>query len=114
MFSIRLKELRQRHNLSQKEFASILKVSTGTVGNWEVGLREPNFEMLIKIADIFHVSCDYILDRVTDEKDGAGSAAVSESEEELLKEFRTAGKKFGKKGQQAILSMMKAFNGAGK
>ena len=37
MFALRLKELRQKHNLSQKEFAEILNVSTGTVGNWEVG-----------------------------------------------------------------------------
>lgn len=114
MFSIRLKELRQKHNLSQKEFANILKVSTGTVGNWEVGLREPNFEMLIKISDIFHVSCDYILDRYPEKKESAADGALSEMEEELLKEFRTAGKKFGKEGQQAILSLTKILSGAAK
>ena len=56
MFALRLKELRQKHNLSQKEFAEILNVSTGTVGNWEVGSREPDFKMLIKISDIFTFS----------------------------------------------------------
>ena len=69
MFSIKLKELRQKHNLSQKEFAEILKVSTGTVGNWEVGLREPDFKMLIKIADMFNISCDYLLDRFSNDED---------------------------------------------
>lgn len=114
MFSIRLKELRQKNNLSQKEFASILKVSTGTVGNWEVGQREPNFDMLIKISDIFHVSCDYILGRYSEGKENGTNAAVSEIEQEMLAEFRAAGKKCGKEGQQAILSMIKIFNGAVK
>ncbi len=109
MFSIRLKELRQKHNLSQKEFAEILKVSTGTVGNWEIGLREPDFKMLIRIADIFNVPCDYILDRYSNDDTTVNGARVSISsvEEEMLSEFRKLGKKLGNDGQQAIISIVK-------
>ncbi len=113
MFSIRLKELRQKHNLSQKEFAEILKVSTGTVGNWEVGLREPDFKMLMKIADIFNVSCDYILDRYSKEDDANKNLIripVSPVEEEMLSEFRNVGKKLGNDGQRAVISIAKILH----
>ncbi|MDE6059527.1 MAG: helix-turn-helix domain-containing protein [Clostridia bacterium] len=108
MFSLRLKELRQKNNLSQKEFAEILKVSTGTVGNWEVGLREPDFKMLMKIADIFNVSCDYILDRYSNEEDPEKNLiriSVSPIENEMLSEFRNVGKKLGPDGQRALISI---------
>lgn len=108
MFSLRLKELRQKHNLSQKEFAEILKVSTGTVGNWEVGLREPDFKMLMRIADIFNVSCDYILDRYSDEEDTNKNPiriSISPIEDEMLSEFRNVGKKLGTDGQRALISI---------
>ena len=47
--------------LSQRELASIFKVSTGTVGNWEVGTREPDYATLTKLANFFNVSVDYLL-----------------------------------------------------
>lgn len=110
MFSLRLKELRQKHNLSQKEFAEILKVSTGTVGNWEVGQREPDFKMLMKIADIFNVSCDYMLDRQNNGADNTLPLSVTPFEEELILQFRSVGKKLGTDGQQAIISIAKILN----
>lgn len=113
MFSIRLKELRQKHNLSQKEFAEILKVSTGTVGNWEVGLREPDFKMLMKIADMFNVSCDYLLDRFSNDEDlneNKIRVSISSIEEEMLTEFRNTGKKLGNEGQRAVISITKILN----
>ncbi len=115
MFSIRLKELRQGRNLSQKELAEILNVSTGTAGNWEVGLREPDFEMLVKIADMFNVSCDFLLSRfsIDDEVESKTRISVTAIEEEMLTEFRNVGKKFGSDGQQAIISIAKIMNKQG-
>lgn len=113
MFSIRLKELREKNNLSQKEFAKILNVSTGTVGNWEVGLREPDFKMLIKIADTFNVSCDYLLDRFSGKdnvEEKPVNIAVTPVEEEMLLQFRNLGKKLGNEGQQAVISIIKVLN----
>ena len=116
MFSIRLKELRQKHNLSQKEFAEILNVSTGTVGNWEVGLREPDFKMLVKIADIFNVPCDYLLNRFANDATSSEHLtriSVAPIELEMLTEFRNLGKKLGNEGQQAIISIAKILNEKG-
>lgn len=113
MFSLRLKELRQSRNLSQKELAEILKVSTGTVGNWEVGLREPDFQTLTKIADMFNVSCDYLLDRFSNDESSSENKiriSISSIEEEMLTEFRKIGKKLGNDGQNAVISITKILN----
>ena len=61
MFSQNLRELRKEKNLTQAQLAKRLGVSKGTVAMWEVGQREPKFEMLKKIANLFSESTDYIL-----------------------------------------------------
>lgn len=66
MFSDRLKKLRTAQGISQVEFAKRFDISTGTIGNWEVGNREPDFNTVQKIADYFDVSIDYLLGRSDD------------------------------------------------
>ena len=63
MFVQRLKELRARNSLSQKDLARILSVSPGTIGMWETHKRTPDKEMLVRIADYLHVSLDYLVGR---------------------------------------------------
>lgn len=94
MFSLQLKELRMNKRLSQRELASIFKVSTGTVGNWEVGTREPDFNTLIKLANYFDVSVDYLLG--VEKTANATTPALTAEERELLEGYReinAAGKK---------------------
>ena len=61
MFNLRLKDLRESKGMSQQQLANYLNVSQGSVGNWESGTREPNFEILNKIASYFNVTVDYLL-----------------------------------------------------
>lgn len=61
MFRLRIKELREEKGLSQKKLADSLGLSAGTVGNWESGIREPNFDTATKVADFFDVTVDYLL-----------------------------------------------------
>ena len=63
LFQVRLSELRQSFNLNQKEFAKIMGISPSTVAKYETGDREPDYETLIKFADFFGVSTDYLLGR---------------------------------------------------
>lgn len=42
-------------------FAQKIGVAQSTVAGWEAGKREPNFQTLMKLADFFHVSIDYLL-----------------------------------------------------
>lgn len=66
VFSERLKELRKEQNLTQQEIADKLHVNRVTYTNWEKGNREPNFKMLIQLADMLNVSTDYLLGREVD------------------------------------------------
>jgi Predicted transcriptional regulators len=61
MFRVRLKELREKRGISQAVLAREMKISQGTIGNWESGTREPNFVMSKRIADYFGVTIDYLL-----------------------------------------------------
>ena len=59
--SLRLKELRKEHNLSQKELANIIKTNNSSVCDWERGRTEPSVEMIINICKYFDISADYLL-----------------------------------------------------
>lgn len=61
MFGKRIRKLRLEQNLKQKDLAAKLGISTSSVGMYERELRQPDAEILKKIADFFNVSIDYIL-----------------------------------------------------
>jgi len=62
MFGDRIKTLRKSQNLNQVQLAQKLDVSKQTVSNWENNNILPSIEMLIKIANYFSVSTDYLLE----------------------------------------------------
>ena len=64
----RLKELRKRANISQLKLAVDLNTNQNTISRYENLEREADYEMLIKIADYFEVSIDYLLGRTDEEK----------------------------------------------
>lgn len=66
-FGQRLKELREEKGLLNKELAKEINVEPATITNWEKGNRSPREDILIKIADYFDCSLDYLLGR-TDNK----------------------------------------------
>lgn len=63
MLNKRIKELRLSQGLNQVSFAKKLSVTKQTVSNWENNNIQPSIDMLIKIADYFSVSTDYLLGR---------------------------------------------------
>lgn len=63
MFNEVLKTLRLSHNLNQVQLAQKLNVSKQTISNWENNNIQPSIDMLIKIADTFSVTTDYLLER---------------------------------------------------
>ena len=66
MLGENIQKLRKSFSLSQVEFANALSVSKQCVSNWENGYIQPSLDMLVKIADYFNVSTDFILDRCKD------------------------------------------------
>ena len=60
---MRLRELRRRKKLSQAKLGKLMGVTGQTILNWESGIFEPNIDQLIKLANIFNVSVDYLIGR---------------------------------------------------
>ncbi|TYQ12878.1 UNVERIFIED_CONTAM: DNA-binding XRE family transcriptional regulator [Acetivibrio alkalicellulosi] len=62
-FSIMLKQLREEKGLSQKDIAEYLGITRQAIASYELAKREPDYEILHKLADYFGVSADYLLGR---------------------------------------------------
>jgi len=62
-FSDRLKEIRNAKGITQKAMAQYLGITEQAYQKYEYGMREPNHETTIKLADYFNVSTDYLLGR---------------------------------------------------
>lgn len=62
-FKDMLKYFRMREHLSQNELAEKLGVSSSTISMYEVGKREPDFEMEEKIADFFNTDLNTLRGR---------------------------------------------------
>lgn len=60
---MRLKALRKEKNISQLKLAMDLSMNQNTISRYETGEREADYKTLIKIADYFNVSIDYLLGR---------------------------------------------------
>lgn len=65
-FKTRLKELRKENRVPQKNIAEYLKVSVRAYQYYESGTIYPDFCGLIKLADYFSVSLDYLVGRSDD------------------------------------------------
>ena len=83
-----LKELRKEKKVSQCDVATALGVTRSAYGNYELGVREPDYATLIKLADYFGVSTDYLLrgDQPTEEekRQGVRQYELTPDREELL------------------------------
>lgn len=74
-FSTILKELRDANGVTQDDLAEMLKVSRPTIAGYETRNRQPDYDKLIAIANLFHVSIDYLL---------TGKSASSDSKDNEL------------------------------
>lgn len=63
MLQIRIRELRKARGYSQVELAEKIGVSKQAISNWENDNIQPSIEMLIRLADVFGVTTDYLLGR---------------------------------------------------
>lgn len=63
---MRLKELRKSRGISQVKLAMDLGLNQNTISRYETGAHEADHATLIRIADYFNVSIDYLLERTND------------------------------------------------
>ena len=60
---MRLKEIRKKRGITQLKLAMDLNISQNTISRYETGEREAYYATLIRLADYFNVSTDYLLER---------------------------------------------------
>lgn len=78
-----LKALRVSSGFTQEEIADKLGMKQRTYSNYETGVREPNALVLMRIADYYNVTVDYILGRSKKEKAPAPAATGTGAEDEV-------------------------------
>lgn len=64
MLGNRIKALREELGLKQEELANKMSVSPSSIGMYETNKREPNNELILKLAQFFNVSTDYLLGKI--------------------------------------------------
>ena len=79
----RLILLRKKYNLSQTDVANQIGVTPALISAYEILERKPSIDKLIALADIFHVSTDYILGRTFKEDSSAVLSVEGLSEKQI-------------------------------
>ena len=96
---MRLKELCEVHNFTQKQIGDAILSNQSNVARWEKEINQPTAEFIIRLADFFDVTPDYLLGR----SDELGNVTVQSSapalpadEEQLLQAYRRLGGEYKK------------------
>ncbi len=103
----KLKELRISAGISQQKLADVILVSQQSVNKYENHDIEPDINTLIKIADYFDVSVDYLIGRSNSESSPCQSTYkdISANEFNLIKMFR----KLTKKQKELVTNIIESY-----
>ena len=101
----RLKALRIEKPLTQKELGKYLGVSEVSVRCWENGTKNPSMSAIIALANLFHVTTDYLLGVSVDEN--KDNLLLSQQESALLSNYRILDR-HGKKAVDTLCALEKA------
>ena len=94
-FGENLKQLRKSRGLTQKDFGTMVGLSKAVVSKYETGMGYPSFDVLVRIAQYFGVTTDYLLGVVrgkiidVSELSDSQIAAINQ----LISEFKIANEK---------------------
>ncbi len=85
-----LKALRLQYNLSQQKLADILHVSQQSIYKYENGIASPDIETLIRMADFFNTSIDYLVEYtdIPHKIEPVSENMLNEEEASLLSDYR--------------------------
>lgn len=109
----KIRELRKEYNYSQTELANLCKTTTSNVSGWECGKWQPDNETLIRLANIFNVTVDYLLGRTEwtneDKVQGVRRSSLSAAEYEWLDLRSGIIQAKGEKYLETVITMLKAL-----
>lgn len=92
LIMLRLMELRKECGFKRSKVAEDLKINAGTLANYENEIRQAPYEWLLKFADYYGVSADYLLGRGERELPLKAVSVLSAEEAALVADFRKLGK----------------------
>lgn len=86
-----LKKLRKQHKLSQQKLADILHISQQSVYKYENNITFPDIETLIRMADFFNTSIDYLVGYtdIPHKIEPVSENMLNEKEQHLLTRYRS-------------------------
>lgn len=85
MLSEKIKKLRENKNLQQKDLVDYLKIAKSTYSQYESGTRMPSLDIIMKIAEFYNVSIDYLLGHEVVAEETA--EYTFENKKEMIKEI---------------------------
>lgn len=92
----RLKNLRMMHKKTQQEIAKILGITRQGYGNYENGITEPDHSTLLKLAEIFNTSTDYLMGRTdSPEPKRFTYEDLDEEERKFIEQLREVANEYG-------------------
>lgn len=98
LFGSMLKKLRENKDLKQEDIARMMNVDRSTVGKWENGSSKPDYEKMIKLADFYNVTVDYLLGREEVETIAAHQEEYTQEELDEIENFKNYVRSRRKKG----------------
>ena len=84
-FSTRLKELRINKGLRQEQVAKLIGVNKSAISTYENDTRQPSFEILVRLANLYRVTTDYLLGQTNTRS--VDLSGLSEQEASLICEL---------------------------
>ena len=106
-----LRELRTSRNISQPDLAELLgKKDRVSISNYENGKAEPKYDDLLKIADFFHVSVDYLLGRENAEKYFVADKKADDVQERFFNQMKALILSSGEKVTEQQLEHIAEFS----
>ncbi|TMV49541.1 helix-turn-helix transcriptional regulator [Paenibacillus mesophilus] len=64
MIGVQLRQLRKARKMTQKQLADKLNVAKSTISQYENNINEPDLKTVVKLAELFDVTIDYLLGRI--------------------------------------------------
>jgi len=118
---INLREIRKEKGITMKELGKIFGVSEVAISNYETDKREPDIKLMIKFANYFDVSVDYLLGNTKTATQKPSGVVLSEFESDIVGELRRLSKTdkqnlariiFSYTQNYALVEKYKAYNSA--
>lgn len=110
-FGTNLRNLRIQRGLTQQKLADDLKISQASVTAYEVGVREPSFEIVRKFADYFHVAPSALMPFAeTSDDEYIQRIADSFMKNEKLKDLFETVKNFGADDLNTVQTVAKSLS----